>query len=147
MKKKFIFLTILSVSILSIVSICAQNTESTKNIIIKSKPLINGMVSLHTPIIDIRTPKEWKETGVIPNSHLITFYEENSSYDEKKFLSTLSDIVTKEDTFLILCRSGNRSNKVANFLSSKGYNHVINLSGGINEAIKNNIQTVPYKPN
>lgn len=112
--------------------------------LLKSQPLTHAFLSQNIPIIDIRTAAEWRETGVIPQSHLITFYQEDYSYNEKAFLEALSALVKKDDTFVIVCRSGNRSMKVAYFLASKGYTHAINISGGINEAIKNGVKTVPY---
>lgn len=121
-----------------------QNTPQKEFVSITSKPLSNAFLSQNIPLIDIRTKKEWHETGIIPKSHLITFYNEDNSYDENTFLKELETIVTKKDTFVILCRSGNRSMKVTKFLTSQGYSHVINLSGGIKEAIKNGITTIPY---
>lgn len=113
---------------------------------IKSKPLTNAFLSQDIPIIDIRTESEWRETGIIPQSHLITFYKEDQSYNEKEFLKALGAIVTKDDTFVILCRSGNRSMKVTHFLVAQGYIHVINMSGGITEAMHNGVQPIPYNP-
>lgn len=117
-----------------------QKTVST----VKSKLLTNAFLLQNIPIIDIRTESEWRETGIIPQSHLITFYKEDQSYNEKEFLEALAAVVQKDDTFVILCRSGNRSLKVANFLFAQGYSHVINLSGGIKEAMNNGIQIIPY---
>ncbi|NBL00952.1 MAG: rhodanese-like domain-containing protein, partial [Erysipelotrichia bacterium] len=122
-----------------------QNTPQKEFVSITSKPLSNAFLSQNIPIIDIRTESEWRETGVIPQSHLITFYKEDQSYNEKEFLEALATVVKKDDTFVILCRSGNRSLKVTNFLFSKEYSHVINLSGGINEAMKNGVNTVAYQ--
>lgn len=94
------------------------------------------------PIIDIRTQKEWHETGIVPGSHLITFYKEDKTFDEEKFMKQLQSVVDKKDSFAILCRSGNRSNRVSRFLNSKGYTHVINLAGGIKMGKKNHIELV-----
>lgn len=127
------------------IAIQSYSSEQKTVPIIKSKPLTNAFLSQNIPIIDIRTESEWRETGVIPQSHLITFYKEDQSYNEKEFLEALAAVVKKDDTFVILCRSGNRSLKVTNFLFSKGYSHVINLSGGIKEAMKNGVNTVAYQ--
>ena len=35
------------------------------------------LMSEGVPLIDIRTAKEWQETGVIKDSHLITFFNES----------------------------------------------------------------------
>ena len=33
------------------------------------------------PVVDIRTPEEWRATGVIKGSHLLTFFDAQGSYD------------------------------------------------------------------
>lgn len=35
--------------------------------------------------------------------------------------------------------------KVTHFLAAQGYTHVINLSGGIKEALKNGVHTISYQ--
>lgn len=144
MKKFLIFIGIALFCFSAMLFIQANNNEP-RTFTIKSKPLTNSFLTQKIPIIDIRTEKEWHETGVIPQSHLITFYKEDQSYNEKEFLVALNTLVNKEDTFVILCRSGNRSAKVTHFLASQGYLHVINLSGGLKEAIKNGVSTIPYQ--
>ena len=145
MKKFLIFICIAIFCFAGMIAIQSYSSEQKTVPTIKSKPLTNAFLSQNIPIIDIRTESEWRETGVIPQSHLITFYKEDQSYNEKEFLEALATVVKKDDTFVILCRSGNRSLKVTNFLFSKGYSHVINLSGGIQEAMKNGVKTIPYQ--
>lgn len=144
MKKFSIFIGIAIVCLSGMILLQANNHEPKPISTIQSKPLANAFLSQDIPVIDIRTAPEWRETGVIPQSHLITFYQEDHSYNEKEFLEALAAVVSKDDTFAILCRSGNRSMKVTHFLTAQGYTHVINLSGGIQEAMKNGIQTIPY---
>lgn len=144
MKKFLIFIGIALFCFSGMLLLQANHNEPKTTLTIKSKPLTNAFLSQNIPLIDIRTESEWRETGVIPQSHLITFYKEDQSYNEKEFLEALGAIVKKDDTFVILCRSGNRSMKVTHFLASQGYSHVINLSGGIKEAMNNGVQTIPY---
>lgn len=145
MKKFSILICIAIVCFSGMILIQSYSSEQKTTPTIKSKPLANAFLAQDIPVIDIRTASEWRETGVIPQSHLITFYKEDQSYNEKEFLEALAAIVSKDDTFAILCRSGNRSMKVTHFLASQGYSHVINLSGGIQEAMKNGIQPIPYR--
>lgn len=145
MKNFLIFICIALFCFSGMLLLQANNNEQKKIPTIKSKPLRNAFLSQNIPIIDIRTEPEWHETGVIPQSYLITFYKEDQSYNEKEFLEALNAIVKKDDTFVILCRSGNRSMKVNHFLVAQGYTHVINLSGGIQEALKNGVNTIPYE--
>jgi len=39
-----------------------------------------------TVIIDIRTPREWAQTGTIPGSKKIMFFDEHRKYDAAKWL-------------------------------------------------------------
>jgi rhodanese-related sulfurtransferase len=85
------------------------------------------------PIIDIRTPGEWKETGVIPGTTKIMFFDEKGGYDVEKFLSELKKVVKNEDQpFILVCRTASRTKMVGRFLAKDlGYKHVKELTGGI----------------
>jgi rhodanese-related sulfurtransferase len=85
------------------------------------------------PVIDIRTPQEWKETGIIDTSHTVMFFRPDGSYDVKDFLNRLHALgIDKEKPFILVCRSASRTGMVGNFLSEKlGYRNVYHLSGGI----------------
>lgn len=137
MKKMFMLLVILFVLFVIYQMLNENNTSSNS---INNSTLSSSLVKQDIPIIDIRTKKEWQKTGVVSKSFLITFYNEDGSFNDIKFIEDLSKIVSKNDSFAILCRSGNRSNRVARFLKSKGFSNVINLSGGIKLGIKNNIK-------
>ena len=93
------------------------------------------LVNSNLKIIDIRTEKEWKQTGILPKAYTITFFRADGSYDFRDFLNKLNKIIKKDEVFAIICRSGHRSKIVSNFLSKNGY-HVINLVGGMNYATK-----------
>ncbi len=85
------------------------------------------------PLIDIRTPSEWRETGIIEGSHTIMFFDRSGRYDLKSFLQSLSSLgIDKNRPFVLICRSANRTKIVGNFLSDKmGYKYVYELEGGI----------------
>lgn len=119
--------------------------EETKRIDVTSQTLGADFLKHKIPIIDIRTKEEWEETGVVPNSHLITFYTvENNRYiaHPESFLAALEKVVSKDDTFALLCRSGSRTSRVTRYLHSLGYKNVVNLIGGMNMAKKNNVDLV-----
>lgn len=119
--------------------------KENKRVDVTNETLGVSFLAKNIPIIDIRTKKEWEETGIVPNSHLITFYTvENNRYiaHPESFLKSLEKVVSKDDTFGLICRSGNRTNRVTRYLHSLGYTNVINLMGGIKMAKKNNIKLV-----
>ncbi|QKF82527.1 rhodanese-like domain-containing protein [Halarcobacter ebronensis] len=91
-------------------------------------------------VIDIRTPEEWKESGVIPTSKKIMFFDQSGKYDVDKWLNEFSKYVkSSEQPFVLVCRSGNRTGVVGDFLANKlGYKHVFHLENGINSWISQN---------
>ncbi len=96
-------------------------------------------------IIDIRTPHEWRETGVVKGSYTLTFFDERGNYDIERFLKALNKIVKKDEKFALICRTGSRTGMVSNFLGNKLNYHVVNLRGGILNLIRNGYKTQEYK--
>ena len=84
-------------------------------------------------VIDIRTAAEWKESGVIAGSRLITFYDANGRSDPPHWLETVKAVAKPGQPVMLICRSGRRSEAAAKFLSAQpGYPTVYNVSRGIN---------------
>jgi len=96
-------------------------------------------------IIDIRTAPEWKETGIIENSIPIMFFDEQGRYDAPSFVAELNKHVKKDREFALICRTGNRTVAVSEFLSKQGYK-VVNLKGGIKRLMSQGYVPEPYKP-
>ena len=85
------------------------------------------------PVIDIRTPQEWKETGVIKGAHQMMFFDIQGAAHAKEWLEDLSKInKDKKSPLIIYCAHANRTKAVGNWLVDKlGYTHVYELKGGI----------------
>ena len=66
-------------------------------------------------IIDIRTPEEWRETGVIPGARRVDFYK-----GPQVLLKSVLEMVggDKNAPFAVVCHSGSRSNQAQKFLRS-----------------------------
>lgn len=95
--------------------------------------------------IDIRTPAEWKETGIVKGSYTIMFFDEQGNYNIEHFLTQLNMAVKKDEPFAIICRTGSRTTMVGQFLGNKLGYKVINLKGGIMKMMQEGYKTVPYK--
>lgn len=109
------------------------------------QPIDLKLVTSKTKIIDIRTPGEWKETGLVKGSIPIMFFDERGGYNVDAFLSELNKHVKKNERFALICNSGSRTQTVGNYLGKEmGYN-VIDLAGGIQYAIRTKIPLEPYK--
>ena len=96
-------------------------------------------------IIDIRTPAEWKETGIVKDSYTIMFFDEQGDFNLENFLRQVNMAVKKDEQFALICRVGSRTGMVAEFLSEKLGYKVINLKGGIMKMIHEGYKTVPYR--
>jgi len=84
------------------------------------------------PVIDIRTSPEWQETGIVPGSHLLTFFDEHGKADPAVWLQRANAIAKPGDPLIVICRSGNRTKVLSQFLSQRaGYAKVYNVRNGI----------------
>jgi rhodanese-related sulfurtransferase len=99
-----------------------------------------------TPIVDIRTPPEWVETGLIQGAIPIMFYNEKGGYDLKGFMRELNEKVDTSKPFALICRTGSRTAVVSKYLAQTYGYDVINVVGGMvyTKALKLKIE--PYKP-
>ena len=83
-------------------------------------------------VIDIRTKPEWEETGILPGSKLLTFFDERGKADPAAWLDKVKPLAKPSDPVVVICRSGNRTKPVSQFLSQQaGYAKVYNVKSGI----------------
>jgi len=83
-------------------------------------------------IVDVRTKKEWKMTGVIPNSFLVNMHNEDFS-ENPDFIKNIEDIlkINKNTNIAFICASGARSEIVVNYFKEKSYNNIFHIPQGI----------------
>lgn len=99
------------------------------------------------PVIDIRTTKEWEETGIVAGSHPLTFFDERGQSDPASWLQKAKEIAKPGDPVAVICRSGNRTKAVSQFLSQQaGYAKVYNVKSGIKAWLQEGRPTVPAAP-
>ena len=103
---------------------------------------IKELMKRNTPIIDIRTSPEWDQTWVIPNSLLLTFFDENGKYNFQSWYNKLINITKKDQPIILICRSGRRTKIVAEMINKKFDYEVYNAKYGIKSWIKSNLKTV-----
>lgn len=87
----------------------------------------------HPLVIDIRTTKEWAETGMIADSRPLEFFNAAGQSNADAWLQQFKKLQKQPDQPIVLvCRSGNRSAKVGELLTKKlGMKNVYHLSDGI----------------
>ena len=90
------------------------------------------LVAAGVPLIDIRTSPEWQQSGIVPGSHLLTFFDDRGNADPGNWLEKARTIAKPSDPVIVICRTGNRTKVLSQFLSEKaGYAKVYNVKSGI----------------
>jgi len=134
---------ILTLLILSLVFFTANASAEVGQL---TNSQLKQLLAEGVPIIDIRRAEEWRSTGVVEGSHLMTFFDARGRYNMDKWLAELDKVAKKDEKFILICRSGNRTGQVSNFLDKKlGYKQVYHLQRGINNWIKAGDKIVPVK--
>jgi rhodanese-related sulfurtransferase len=113
----------------------ASNAEELKNISPEQLLTLQNNGAL---VIDIRTAKEWATSGTIPSSEKLEFFNEQGEFDAKKWLGDLNQLhPTSRQPIILVCRSGNRSSMLGNYLTKKlGMENIYHLQNGITSWIK-----------
>ena len=98
------------------------------------------------PVIDIRTPEEWRRTGIIEGSHLQTFFDREGRYDARAWLSAIEAIAAADQPVVLICHSGGRSGAVSRLLADRfHYRNVYDVPAGIARWIAEGRATVPHR--
>ena len=105
---------------------------------------IKILLKKNIPIIDIRTKKEWNETGVIPNSILITFFDENGNYNLNEWYNKLLKVSSNNNKIILICRTGRRTKLAGNMINKKLEIVVYNAKYGIKSWINSKLNVVKY---
>ncbi|WP_289033354.1 FKBP-type peptidyl-prolyl cis-trans isomerase [uncultured Roseibium sp.] len=93
---------------------------------------LKAKLAAGVPVVDIRRPDEWKATGVLAGSHLITFFDEKGQVNPA-FGDELQKVIAGPgDEIVFICQSGNRSSVLSQHLSEKaGFTQIANVQNGI----------------
>ena len=94
------------------------------------------------PIVDVRSKTEWDQTGVIPNSILLTFFDKEGNYDLNEWYEKLLLEIDEGEPIILMCRSGNRSRIIADMMDKEFDNVIYNAKRGIMSWINDKIITV-----
>ena len=98
---------------------------------------LSALLKRGVAIVDIRNEPEWRQTGVIPGSHLLTLFDERRQViDPQGWLKKVKALVPPDKPVILICRVGNRTVPATWFLVNAGYGTVYNVPGGIVPWIK-----------
>ena len=98
--------------------------------------------NLNIPIVDVRRSSEWDQTGVIPNSILLTFFDKDGNYNFDEWYEKLPLEINEDNPIILICRSGKRSKVVANMMVKEFNSIIYNSKSGINSWINKKFITV-----
>ncbi len=97
---------------------------------------LDSMLQQGAVIYDIRRPEEWRETGVVASSKLLTFVDAGGRINPD-FMSSFTSQISKDEPVILICRTGNRTNVLARHLvENMGYTQVYNVQNGIKSWIR-----------
>jgi rhodanese-related sulfurtransferase len=108
--------------------------------------IVEKMINDNIVMIDVRREDEFKRTGVIRNSHLMTFFDDFGDYDLEDWMANFEKLVpSKNQPFILICAHANRTRTIGNFLVEQGYKNTAHLYGGIALWLQELRETIPYK--
>lgn len=67
-------------------------------------------------LVDIRRAEEWRQSGVVAESLLLTFFAQDGSSEPSDWLQQLNRLVSPERPLALICRSGYRTTLICDFL-------------------------------
>jgi rhodanese-related sulfurtransferase len=81
-------------------------------------------------LIDIRTPQEWRQTGVAVGAVRIDMHDPQGA--DGFAAAVLAQVGGDRDApIALICRSGNRSTRMQQELEARGFTHVYNVKEGM----------------
>lgn len=92
-------------------------------IIINQEEFIKKAQDVNCQILDVRSPEECA-AGIVSNAKMINIM------DPELFQSEIEKL-DKTKSYLVYCRSGNRSGKACQIMDSLGFTSTYNLAGGM----------------
>ena len=97
------------------------------------------------PIVDVRRNLEWHQTGVVPNSILLTFFDKNGNYNFEEWYEKLRLNINEEKPIILICRTGRRTKIIAEMMDKKLDNIIYNAEDGITSWIDAKLPIIKLK--
>ena len=106
---------------------------------------LSALLEIGATLIDIRTDPEWRQTGIVPGSHLLTLFDEQRRVvDPDGWVRKVKALVPLDKPVILICRVGNRTVPATQFLVKSGFKQVYNVTGGIVPWIKAGLPVEHY---
>ena len=103
---------------------------------------IKELSKINIPIVDVRRSSEWDQTGVVPNSILLTFFDKKGNYNLDEWYKQLRLKINEGEPIILICRTGRRTRIIAEMMDKKFNNVIYNAKDGITSWIDEKLKTV-----
>ena len=103
---------------------------------------IKELSKINIPIVDVRRSSEWDQTGIVPDSILLTFFDKKGNYNLDEWYKQLSLKINEGEPIILICRTGRRTKIIAEMMDKKFDNVIYNAKGGITSWIDEKLKTV-----
>ena len=103
---------------------------------------IKALSKNNIPIVDIRRSSEWDQTGVVPKSILLTFFDKEGNYNYDEWYEKLRLEIDEGKPIILICRTGRRTKIIAEMMDKKFDNVIYNAKNGITSWIDKKFKTV-----
>ena len=98
---------------------------------------LSNLIEKEIKIIDVRTLNEWRSTGIIKGSFLISLLNKDKKFIFKDWYELFNKKFGSNQSIIFICASGVRSNYISHLVKKKKPDLVIyNLKKGINNWIR-----------
>ena len=98
---------------------------------------LSNLIEKKIKIIDVRTQNEWKSTGIIKGSFLISLLNKNKKFIFEEWYEMFNNKFGRNKSIIFICASGVRSNYISHLVKKKKPELTIyNLKKGINNWIR-----------
>ncbi|MBP2242746.1 rhodanese-related sulfurtransferase [Cytobacillus eiseniae] len=108
-----------SCAFLFVLAACSNNASYENIDNERAKEMIDNE---QAEVIDVRSIEEY-EAGHIPDATVLPLDEMNERISE----------LDKDKTYILVCKSGNRSGQAGEILAENGFNDIYNIETGMNE--------------
>ena len=103
---------------------------------------IKELSKINIPIVDVRRSSEWNQTGVVPESILLTFFDKEGNYNFDEWYEKLRLEIDEGKSIILICRTGRRTKIIAEMMDKKFDNVIYNAKSGITSWIDEKLITV-----
>ena len=131
--------------ILLVIFVLFTNFVNAEVIDINNRELSN-LIEKEIKIIDVRTLSEWRSTGIIKGSFLISLLNKDKKFIFKDWYAMFENKFGKNKSIVFVCASGVRSNYISHLVQRRKPDlKIYNLEKGINHWIRSGNKNYKFK--